>query len=90
VTEYRTPAGARLSLLRYFRDYVPRFEQPGPGVCAAYAQAAGTMEQDQLDEVTANGRRFRITRVERLARMRAGLPEPPRPSDFDPYSPPAA
>jgi hypothetical protein len=90
VTEYRTPAGARISLLRYFRDYVPRFEQPGPDACAAYALAADTMERDQLDEITANGRRFRITRVERLARMRGGLPEPPRPSDFDPYPPPAA
>ena len=47
VTEYRTPAEARMSLLRYFRDYVPRFEQPGPDACAAYALAADTMEKDQ-------------------------------------------
>lgn len=90
VTEYRTPTGARTSLLHYFRDYVPRFEQPGPDECAAYAKAADTMEQGHLNEITASGRRFRITRIQRLVRMCEGLPEPPRPSDFDPYTPPAA
>jgi hypothetical protein len=59
-------------------------------VCAAYARAADEMEQGQLNEITANARRFRITRIQRLVRMREGLPEPPRPSDYDPYPPPAA
>ena len=85
VTEYRTPEKARTSLLHYFRDHALRFEQPGSDVCAAYARAADEMEQGQLNEITANARRFRITRIQSLVRMRGGLPEPPRPSDYDPY-----
>jgi len=74
----------------YFREYVPTWEKPGPQVCAAYAAAADLLEREQASEITAAGRRFRISRIERLVRMNSGGPEPPRPSDFDPYSPPAA
>jgi Family of unknown function (DUF5954) len=55
-----------------------------------YTDAATTLERDQAYEVTAAGRRFRIAPVYRLIRVNATRPEPPRPSDFDPYPPPAA
>jgi hypothetical protein len=90
VGEDATPAQARASLVSYLRDYAPRFEKPGTQTCAAYNAAASAIERDRGVEVTAAGRRFRITRIERVARMNADGPEPPRPSDFDPYPPPAA
>ena len=90
VGEHATPAQARASLVSYLREYAPMFEKPGSQTCAAYEDAAGALERDRGIEITAAGRPFRITRIERVARMNADGPEPPRPSDFDPYSPPAA
>lgn len=88
--EHPTPAEARDSLIFYFREYAPAWEKPSPQTCAAYAEAANTLERGHGHEVTAAGRRFRITRIHRMIRMNAGNPEPPRSSDFDPYPPPAA
>ena len=57
---------------------------------ARVAQVLGQarMERDQRNEITAAERRFRVTQIERVVRMDADDPEPPRPSDFDP--PPTA
>jgi Family of unknown function (DUF5954) len=90
IEEDATPAQARASLLTYFRRTVPEWEKPGRQICAAYARAADILERDEANEITAAGRRFRITRIQRVARMNDEGPEGPRPSDFDPHPPPAA
>lgn len=46
--------------------------------------AARTVQHEQVDEVAAGGRRFRIVRVEQLVRTGPDGPEPPRPTDLDP------
>ena len=47
---------------------------------AAYARAADELEYGQLKEITAAGRRFRISRVERYVRTGPAGPEPPGPA----------
>ncbi|WP_346534336.1 DUF5954 family protein [Micromonospora sp. DPT] len=44
----------------------------------------------RTNETTVCGRRFRVTRIETSLRFSPDGPEGPRPSDHDPYSPPAA
>jgi hypothetical protein len=90
MSEHATPADARDSLIHYFRDTVPAWEKPGEAACAAFAAAADVLQREHGDDVLAAGRRFRISRVEQVVRMGEEGPEPPRPSDFDPYPPPAA
>jgi hypothetical protein len=88
-TEHPTLAGGRDWLISYFREYAPAWENPSPQERAAYADAATALERDHGYEVTAAERRFHITPVYRVIRMNGTRPEPPRPSDFDPYPPPA-
>ena len=97
---------ARDSLADYFRVVVPGpdspepqyariaadlgYESPGPAVCEEFARAADIVDRDRLDDVHVAGEHFRIVRVEQLVRLGLDGPEPPRPSDPDPYLPPAA
>jgi hypothetical protein len=52
-------------------------ENPSPQQLAAYSDAATPLERDHAYEVTAVGRRFRITPVYRLIRMNGSQPGPP-------------
>lgn len=101
-----TPQAARDSLITYFRVIIPgpdsadetfaRFagelghESPGPAVVEEYAGAADLLERDRLNDLRVAARHFRVIRVEQIVRLGRDGPEPPRPSDPDPYGPPAA
>jgi len=75
------PQGAREILADHLEDRAA----PGSGARARdLAAAARTLRREPADEVTAGGRRFRIVRIEQLARTGPDGPEPPRPTDLDP------
>ena len=82
-----TPQRARDTLAAYFSRIVPAIEHPGATECAEYAAAARRLDHERADDLTVAGRRFRIVRVEKIARLGPDGPEPPRPSDFDPELP---
>lgn len=102
---YPTVRIARDSLADYFRVVVPGpdspepqyariaadlgYESPGPAVCEEFARAADMVERHRLDDIHVAGQHFRIVRVEQIVRLGLDGPEPPRPSDPDPYLPPA-
>ncbi|MFG2086254.1 MULTISPECIES: DUF5954 family protein [unclassified Spirillospora] len=78
------PQRARASLVTYFRHVVPAVESPGDADVAQFAEAAELMEDEtRRNGIAVAGRRFRIVRVERIALMGPGGPEPPRLTDFD-------
>lgn len=52
----------------------PRGKNPARKPCAACAQAADDLESAQFNEITAAGRRFRVSRVERYVRTRPCWP----------------
>ena len=80
----------RTTLTTCLRQTAPTWEKPGEETCVAYAQGGDDLESAQFNEITAAGRRFRVSRVERYVRTSPAGLEPPRPSDHDPYPPPAA
>ncbi|GAA2100046.1 DUF5954 family protein [Actinomadura alba] len=82
-----TPQRARDTLAAYFSGIVPAIEQPDVTEREEYAAAARRLELERADDLTVAGRRFRIVRVEKVARLGPDGPEPPRPSDFDPEPP---
>lgn len=101
-----TPQAARDALSDYFRRVVPgpdsadpgtaraaialKRRSPGAAACARYRAAADRLDRERLDDVRVADRHFRVVRVEQAVRAGADGPEPPRPSDPDPYGPPAA
>lgn len=101
-----TPQAARDTLSDYFRLVIPgpdsadpgaaraavilERRSPGAAVCARYRAAAEELDRRGLDDVRVEDRHFRVVRVEQLVRTGVDGPEPPRPSDPDPYGPPAA
>ncbi|GAA1919225.1 hypothetical protein GCM10009716_30010 [Streptomyces sodiiphilus] len=50
-------------------------------------RATARMRRERLDEIGVAGRTYRVVRQERLMRLGADGPEPPRPSDWDPDPP---
>jgi hypothetical protein len=82
-----TPQRARDTLAVYFSQIVPAIEDPGEAEGTEYAVAAQRLERERVDDLTVAGRRFRIVRIEKIARLGADGPEPPRRSDFDPEPP---
>ncbi|GAA3216207.1 DUF5954 family protein [Actinocorallia longicatena] len=82
-----TPTHARNSLADYLLNVLPVLEHPDPETAAAYARAAHLLTGARLDELEVQGRRFRIVRLEKVARLGPDGPELPRPSDFDPDPP---
>ena len=101
-----TPQAARDSLSEYFRVIIPGPDStdpgaaraavimgrrsPGAAVCARFRAAAESLDRHHLDDVRVEDRHFRVVRVEQAVRTGFDGPEPPRPSDPDPYGPPAA
>ncbi|HEY3682705.1 MAG TPA: DUF5954 family protein [Streptosporangiaceae bacterium] len=101
-----TPQAARDALTDYFRVVIPgpdstdpaaaraavimKRASPGADVCARYRRAADDLDRHRLDDIRVEGRHYRVVRVEQAVRLGSDGPEPPRPSDTDPYGPPAA
>ncbi|GGT29330.1 hypothetical protein GCM10014713_23590 [Streptomyces purpureus] len=82
-----TPQAARDGLAMKLRVMIPWELGPDPALHAPYMAAADRFDARRTDELTVEGRRFRIVRVERLVRVGPEGPEGPRPSDPDPYPP---
>jgi uncharacterized protein DUF5954 len=82
-----TPQRARETLAVYFSQIVPAIEEPSEAEGTEYASAAQRLTYERVDDLTVAGRRFRIVRIEKIARLGADGPEPPRRSDFDPEPP---
>ncbi|MEH0929707.1 DUF5954 family protein [Micromonospora sp. CPCC 205558] len=85
-----TPQLARDEIAFGLRHIEPRMLRLTDDQAAAYQQTADTLDTNPVDDVTALGRHFRVTRIETLLRMGATGPEMPRPSDPDPDQPPGA
>lgn len=82
-----TPQRARETLAVYFSQIVPAIEDPSEAEGPEYASAAQRLTHERVDDLTVAGRRFRIVRIEKIARLGVDGPEPPRRSDFDPEPP---
>ncbi|MFC5828007.1 DUF5954 family protein [Nonomuraea insulae] len=76
----RTPRWARETLASHLRGR--------DGTADGCERATEALERNRRDEVVVRDRRFRIARVETVLYFAADGPEPPRPSDHDPYPPP--
>ncbi|MCD0450963.1 DUF5954 family protein [Actinocorallia sp. API 0066] len=82
-----TPHLAREALAEYLQQVIPAVERPDPATRRAYSEAAILLTTARLDEISVAGRRFRVVRLEKIARFGEDGPETPRPSDFDPDPP---
>jgi hypothetical protein len=83
-----TPQEARRSLVFYLREYLPMLKKMPETAKAEYARAAEEfMGRHRPNELRVRGRRFQITRVERMMRIGHDGPEGPRPSDVDHQEP---
>ncbi|KUL55365.1 PE-PGRS family protein [Streptomyces sp. NRRL F-4489] len=82
-----TPQQARDGLAAWLRVMAPFRFKLSDEKRAAYARAADVLDAKRSNTLCVDGRRFRITRVERLIRIGPDGPEGPRPSDFDSQPP---
>ncbi|MGP3970346.1 DUF5954 family protein [Streptomyces sp. 6N223] len=83
-----TPQDARRSLVFYLREYLPMLTEMPEAAKTEYARAAEEfMGRNRPNELRVRGRRFHITRVERMMRIGHDGPEGPRPSDEDHQEP---
>ncbi|WP_329101040.1 DUF5954 family protein [Micromonospora sp. NBC_01699] len=83
------PQHARDGLASHFRKLFSETPQT-PEHAAERAEcevAYELLDWEVVDELTANGRRYRIIRAQPFIRMGPNGPEPPRPTDPDPYRP---
>ncbi|WBB91418.1 DUF5954 family protein [Verrucosispora sp. WMMC514] len=83
------PQHARDSLASHLRKL---FSETPPtaenaAVRAAYETAYEVLDWEPVNELTVSGRRYRIIRAQPFIRMGPDGPEPPRPTDADPYPP---
>lgn len=77
------PQMARDTLGAHF-DHLARVEDD-PGLAAEYEAAAERLDREVVNELVVGGRRYRIIRADRFVRTAQDQPEPPRPTDPDPY-----
>ncbi|MDX6743173.1 DUF5954 family protein [Actinocorallia sp. A-T 12471] len=82
-----TPHLAREALAEYLQQVIPAVERPDAATRRAYEEAAALLTSARLDEIAVAGRRFRVVRLEKIARFGQTGPEMPRTSDFDPDPP---
>ncbi|MDT3397016.1 DUF5954 family protein [Streptomyces sp. B1866] len=82
-----TPQAIRDTLVTYFRVVAPRTQKLDDETVERFERAAKRMETKRRDEIQVAGRRYRVTRVERLIRVGPDGPEPPRASEWDPELP---
>ncbi|MDG4829672.1 DUF5954 family protein [Solwaraspora sp. WMMD1047] len=83
------PQGARDGLGSYFRMRLSETpDVPGNAAeRAEYRAAFRTLDWEVVNELTVHGHRYRIIRGQPFIRMGTDGPEPPRPTDPDPYPP---
>ncbi|MDI5961995.1 DUF5954 family protein [Streptantibioticus silvisoli] len=82
-----TPQSARDGLASHLRVMAPwrlRLDDAGR---VAYNEAADRLDAEPGNQLSVDGRHFRIVRVERLIRIGPDGPETSRPSDADPTPP---
>ncbi|MFJ5610699.1 DUF5954 family protein [Streptomyces sp. NPDC093221] len=83
-----TPHAARRALADALTTMWPRMYELDADEEADYARAAEEFRAaGRANELEVGGRHFSVARVARLIRVGADGPEPPRPSDVDPYGP---
>jgi hypothetical protein len=83
-----TPHAARRTLVTALTELWPRMHRLEPDEQAEYARVAEEFRTaGRANELTARGRRFCVARIGRMVRIGLDGPEPPRPSDIDPYGP---
>ncbi|WP_329062486.1 DUF5954 family protein [Streptomyces sp. NBC_01429] len=82
-----TPQNARDSLAVKLRVMIPWKRGLGPAERVPYSAAADRLDAERCDELTVEGRHFRVARIERLVRIGPDGPEGPRLSDHDPQPP---
>lgn len=75
------PQGARELLSVHLEDLAALGDR---AEARGLLDAARALQRAPSDEVVAGARRFRIVRIEQLARTGPDGPEPPRPTDLDP------
>ncbi|MFM9447110.1 DUF5954 family protein [Streptomyces acidiscabies] len=79
-----TPQGSRDSLGSHFRMHAKEAQDAGDEKNRRkWMAAAKRMDREVVNDLTVQGRRYRIVRVSRFLRMGPNGPEPPRPSDRD-------
>ncbi|MEU7756135.1 DUF5954 family protein [Micromonospora sp. NPDC049171] len=83
------PQHARDGLASHFRKLHSALPETAEHATerAAYEAVYELLDWEPLDELTVNGRRYRIIRAQPFIRMGPDGPEPPRPTDPDPYPP---
>ncbi|MBF9133243.1 hypothetical protein I0C86_30405 [Plantactinospora sp. S1510] len=83
------PQHARDGLASHFRRLFSETPQTVEHAAerAEYEAVYELLDWEAVDELTANDRRYRIIRAQPFIRMGADGPEPPRPTDPDPYPP---
>ncbi|MFD0314770.1 DUF5954 family protein [Streptomyces flavalbus] len=84
---HSTPQGARDSLTGWLRVMAPFTLRLPEEKKAEYARAADVLDDKRGNNLTVDGVRYRVTRMERLIRIGPDGPEGPRPSDYDPEPP---
>lgn len=83
------PQHARDELASHFRKLagqLPETEEYA-AARAEYETAYELLDWEPADDLSVNGRRYRIIRAQPFIRMGTDGPEPPRPTDLDPYPP---
>jgi hypothetical protein len=83
-----TPHAARRTLVTALTEVWPRVHRLTPQEEADYERAATRFRAaGRANELAVRDRRFFIARIGRVVRIGLDGPEPPRPSDVDPYGP---
>ncbi|WP_329367776.1 DUF5954 family protein [Streptomyces sp. NBC_00669] len=83
-----TPHAARRTLVTALTEMWPRMRKLTPQEKAEYDRVAARFQAaGRANELSVHDRRFFVVRVGRMVRFGLDGPEPPRPSDIDPYGP---
>lgn len=85
------PQHARDGLASHFRRMFSELPQTDEHAAerAECETAYELLDWEPVNELTVNGRRYRIIRAQPFVRVGPDGPDGPRPSDRDPYPPPA-
>ncbi|GIG88614.1 hypothetical protein Pen02_35500 [Plantactinospora endophytica] len=83
------PQGSRDALGSHFRRLLGETPETAghAAVRREYQAAIRLLDWEVVDDLTVDGRRYRIIRAQPFVRMGPDGPEPPRPTDPDPYPP---
>lgn len=90
LTTWSNPQKSRDFLADHLRICPPWKDDLVPETRERYRAMADRFSEERADSLSIDGHDYRIVRVERFVRIGPDGPEGPRPSDLDPYPPPAA